>query len=118
MKNKYSLPIRNYADGKYLVATARTRNGKPLGSNARLIPLANGDFALRYCYTNIVTWHRDDTFTLNHDGWMTRSTRVWMEAATGISIREVDGEWEIRLSDVWTPYCNGMTIDPKQTALT
>ena len=64
------LPIRSFADCERVIITARNPNkGKPLGKNARLIPLAKGDYALRYYYTNVVTWHRDGTFTLDNGTW-------------------------------------------------
>ncbi len=71
-----------------------------------------GEYAIRYYMTDVVTWHRDGTFTLDNGGWQTPSTRDWMETAAPVLIRQDKGVWYVRLQDQWQRYYNGMRIDP------
>ncbi len=107
MSSKTLPTIQSYADAALALSTARF-DSKPLGKNARLHKIGD-DYVVRYYYTDIVTYRRDGTISLNCGGWQTMSTRDWMEATAPVFIRQVKRKWEIML-DKWVPFVNGMTV--------
>lgn len=70
----------NWLTAHDLAGTARNEaNGKPVAKNARLFrDSETGDVRLRLYRTDILTWHRDGSFTFYWGSWDTVITRRYV----------------------------------------
>lgn len=77
------------------LSTARNQeNGKPLENNTRLFRRGD-DFAIRLHSTDVVTIHRDGTYTLNSGGWQTVTTKARINAYSPACVGSVRGVWHL-----------------------
>lgn len=88
----------SYSD---LDAKLRTKAGKPadsrkLANNTYGVRKENGDIAVRLHATDVVTWHPDETVTLNTGGWYTVTTKGRInDWADPFSVYSVGGTWHV-----------------------
>ncbi len=73
------------------------------------------DIAIRLHATDVVTFHRDGTITLNTGGWVTVTTKARINdyLPGGLALRSVKGRWYLHyFADGFeTPYADGIRID-------
>jgi len=84
----------------------RSRSGRwRLGNNTYLYPRGPNAFAVRYHYTDVVTIHRDGTFTLAANGWYTPTTKDRINGYSPARVYSEGGTWCVwhRASDPKTP---------------
>jgi hypothetical protein len=104
--------ICKLADCKRVLATARNPGaGKPLHKNIRLVRLDNGDYAIRYYDTDVVTYHLDNTVTLDNGGWQTKSTKETISSFSPFNIYQEKGRWIVTVGDFRFPFTRCMRID-------
>jgi len=98
----------NHKQATELFATCRDKYaGKPLPgrrNSTRLIELGNGDYAVRYHNTNVVTIHADGTYTIDNGGFRTNSTKERINLYSPVNIYRKDFEWYFADGK---PYVNG-----------
>lgn len=77
----------------------RARNGyRRLGNNTYLHPGPGSDpdeYRVRYHYTNVVTIHRDGTWTLNSGGWDTPTTKQQINDYGPARVYSQGGTWAV-----------------------
>lgn len=88
----------------------RAKNYRKLtGRSSDMRLLANGDIAIRYHNTDVVTLHADNSATLNSDGYRTMTTKARMnEYAPGRGISQTNGLWYMSDGSL---YYDGITVD-------
>ena len=67
-----------------------------------------GDVAIRYCYTDVVTWHKDNSVTIDTDGYMTPSTHTFATGLSGYRVSTHKGHQVVWVGDV--PVCFNQRI--------
>jgi hypothetical protein len=96
--------------------TGRCQEGRNIANNTRL-ERRGDNIALRYHFTDIVTYHPDGSMTLDSGGWRTVTTkeRINWALPRGIHLRQDKGVWFVGSSwfDNGTPYADGMRIGPR-----
>ena len=104
----------NYNEAARLMSTARDMaKGKPLGANRRLHVRFDG-FAICYHDTDIVTIHKDGTYTLHNGGYKTVTTKKWINHYSPAIIRQHKYQWYILPHNDWDkriPFFEGMKIN-------
>ena len=78
MKCKFSVKVTNWDE-------ARKNVGKVSGNT--WIVARSGNYAVRYYDTDVVTYHKDGTFTLDHGGWPGMNTARHMDHFTPDNVR-------------------------------
>lgn len=98
-----------------------TPNSRNLGRTHRVERLPNGDMQLVLHRTPVVTAHRNGQVTLNHGGWMSRTTARYMAGFAGPHVRNVSfrgGEFQILGPNGWQRYENNTPFPPEQAPQT
>lgn len=86
------------------------------GRSSDMRKLDNGDIAIRYHNTDVVTLHADNSATLNSDGYQTATTKARInEYAPGRGISQRNGVWYMSDGSL---YYDGMTIDADGNPIT
>ena len=67
-----------------------------------------GDVAIRYCYTDVVTWHKDNSVTINTEGYMNPSTHTFATCLSGYSMSRHKGYQVVWVGGV--PVCFNQRI--------
>lgn len=104
----------NYSDADAKL-TGRNRERRKLANNTYLERRAENAIAVRLHSTDILTYHADDSVTLNSGGWRTVTTKARMNdyIGHGLRISQERGQWYIwdyaQRKDV-AVYADGMTI--------
>ena len=60
---------------------------------------ATGDETIKYCYTDVVTWHKDNSVTLNTGGYMNPSTHTFATCLSGYSMSRHKGYQVVWVGD-------------------
>lgn len=83
--------IKTYKQAAEFLQAGRNKNDRPLeASSTRLIRIDDDTIAVRYHYTDVVTYHRDGSYTFNRGGYHTDTT--WRRIEQYSPIRIVEGE--------------------------
>ncbi len=89
---------------------------KQLSNNTFEVTYPNGDRAIRYHHTDIITYHPNGDIVLNTNGWLTSTIKERMGylSETGYSIQQVNKIWYLvnRLTGQEWTYQDGITIHP------
>jgi hypothetical protein len=76
-------------------ATARFPDrGKPIANNTRIFARGE-DFAVRLHDTDVVTIHRDGTYTLDSGGWLTVTTKERINRYSPAAVYSEKGVWVV-----------------------
>lgn len=88
------------------------RSEKKVGHNTIIHKNYDGDIAIRYHNTDIVTINRLDNIKLNNGNWYTSTTkgRLNQLVPSNVSIYSKKGEWRVKAANGEFPYRNGMII--------
>jgi hypothetical protein len=72
-----------------------SKNERPVGTGraTRIRRLENGDIAIRYHRTDVVTYHADGTTTLNSGGYLTHTTKERINEYSSARIFQQKGLW-------------------------
>lgn len=93
---------------------------RKVANNTYLIRHRNGDIGLVYHYTEVITFHQDDTVTLRNGGWWTSTTKERLNYCDGITVYSEDHTWSVVVGgpgrDRWKrgivhEFQDGMRID-------
>jgi hypothetical protein len=68
----------------FLMTKSRSCTRRPVENNTTIIRRDNGDLAVRLHDTDVVTYHADDSVTLDSGGWLTVTTKDRMNYALGM----------------------------------
>ena len=106
MKCKFSVKVTNWDE-------ARQNVGK-VGGNTWIMPTRCGSYVVRYRLTDVVIYHKDGTFTLDHGGWETMNTARHMDHFTpgDVHVRyrfNLEGERRYRINERIEVTRNGET---------
>ena len=106
--------MMTYLEAEATFAKARNKAaGKFLQGNTRLIHLENGDYAVLFHQTNVVTIHADGSYTLRNDGHWTKTTKERINQYSPVHIWQKKGDWFIWFSEkVSIPFYDGIRIIP------
>jgi hypothetical protein len=86
-----------YEEAEKLFATARCPDkGKPLANNTRLFKRGD-DYAVRLHWTDVVTIHPDNTYTLRTGGWETITTKDRINSYAPVCVWSQQGIWYVSL---------------------
>jgi len=96
---------------------------KPLSNNTFEVNYSNGNRAIRYHHTDIITYHSNGDIILNTNGWLTNTTKERFGFLKGYRIIQDNKVWYIAKSPngswpskgTWIPFKDGMTIHPDGT---
>lgn len=104
------MTVDNYAHAREILGT---RDSRKLGNNTTLE--SRGDtVAVRYHATDVVTFHADDSRTLDTGGWFTSTTkeRINQYLPWGWHLYADRGTWKLREAGNPVPvlYADGMTV--------
>lgn len=86
----------DFAQCEQLVSRARDKRSKPVANNTRVERRDADTYALRLHGTDIATYHRDGTITLNSGGWRTVTTLERLRSFTGVHIESEHGYWYVQ----------------------
>lgn len=104
----------NWIIARSKLAQAKNRaNGKPIAHNTRLFDRDNEAVGLRLHYTEVVTFHKDDSITLNSGGWRTITTKDRMNYA--VSVWQKDWKWFVEWHGRQYDFADGMRLFPNGT---
>lgn len=83
----------------------KARNGysRPIGNNTTLIKNGPDTIAVRYHWTDIVTYHRNGTFTIYGGGWNTVTTKTRIGYYSPVHVYSEAGMWQIGYTGELTP---------------
>lgn len=70
--------------------------------------LNNGDIAIYYHYTNVVTLHSDDTFTIKTGGYKTNTTKKRINDFSPVNVFQKDFEWFLADN---VPFIDGVRVN-------
>jgi hypothetical protein len=88
----------NFGWAEDTLATARNKSaGKPVANNTRLFKRGDDSIAVRLHSTDVVTMHRDGTYTLAAGGYHTVTTSDRIRGFSPAKLLSERGEWFIRL---------------------
>jgi len=105
--------INNRDDcAKFLVGARNKANGRPIAKNLRVFERENGDYAIRYHWTDIVTFHANGDITLRNGGHYTSSTKTNINSFSRVLVWQKDFSWYVTLNGRKLPFRDGMRIDP------
>jgi hypothetical protein len=76
-----------------------------------LIPGTDGDIHLRYHETNVVTFHPDNTFTLNTGGYETRTTKARINQFGPVKVYSREGTWFLDAPEGPVEFADGIRVD-------
>lgn len=76
-----------------------------------LVPGTDGDIHLRYHETNVVTFHPDNTFTLNTGGYKTQTTKQRISEFGPTPVFQRNGEWFIAGPKDYIEFFDGIRVD-------
>ena len=83
-----------YTKAATLFAKARDKDkGAALERHTRLVQTGEGDFAVKYHATPVVTIHKDCTYTLKTGGWRTATTKKRINDYSPARVYQRKGEW-------------------------
>jgi len=96
--------VRTYAQARALLdKRAKQRRGfAKLGNNVYLEPRAEGCIAVKYHWTDIVTFYPDGRIELRCGGWYTVSTKQNLSVFSPFSIYQEKGEWFVNTNKDYT----------------
>lgn len=88
------------------------KSEKKVGHNTIIHKNYDGDIAIKYHNTDIVTINRLDNIKLNNGNWYTSTTkgRLNQLIPPNVSIYAKKGEWRVKAANGEFPYKNGMII--------
>lgn len=88
------------------------KSEKKVGHNTIIHKNYDGDIAIKYHNTDIVTINRLDNIKLNNGNWYTSTTkgRLNQLVPPNVSIYAKKGEWRVKAANGEFPYKNGMII--------
>ena len=106
--------LRPCRDTKEHVSMAIELSIKPLGNNTFKVTYPNGERAIRYHHTDIITYKVNGDIVLNSGGWLTSTTKDRMGHLneTGYSIQQSNKVWYLvnrKTGREWT-FKDGITI--------
>ena len=102
--------MMTYLEAEREFSKARNKAaGKFLQGNTRLIKLENGDFAVEFHQTNIVTIHADGSYTLRNGGFWTKTTKERINQYSPVNICQEKYIWYIQKG---VKFYDGMRIIP------
>lgn len=101
------------------------RDSRKVQHNTYLQRRPDGDIALRYHNTDILTWHPDNTVTYQTNGWRTATTKTRMSAWGPLRIWQKNFEWyydqycdqDERLVYETFAYRDGMTVPARSAGV-
>lgn len=71
----------------------------------------DGDFHLEYHNSKLVTYHPDNTYTLDSCGFMTRTTKMRLNEFSPIKIVQRGGLWQFDTSNGRQDFFDGIRVD-------
>lgn len=88
------------------------KSERKVGHNTIIHKNYDGDIAIKYHNTDIVTINRLDNLKLNNGGWETSTTkgRLNQLVPPNVSIYSEKGLWKVKAANGKFPYRNGMII--------
>lgn len=107
-----------YKEAAEIFATAKwPEKGKPLENNTRLFKRSD-DYAVQLHQTDVVTIHKDGTYTLRTDSWQTLTTKDRINKYAPVTVYQHQGIWYLNSSG-WNleeslMFEEGMRVDPKK----
>jgi len=79
------------------VLTGRCKDRRKVANNTWLERRDDGSIGVRLHDTDVVTYHPDESITLNTGGWFTVTTKDRMNTFSPFGISSVKGEWQVAL---------------------
>ena len=112
-----TIPIQSYERCVALMdGILHPRAGRPLfGGNTQLVEGWDGRdiaYVIRYRNTDVVTYHRDQTVTLNVGDGHNRGTERCFTFFSPFIVSKENGKWCVWLGTKWVPFRNGMRVLP------
>ena len=102
--------MMTYLEAEATFAKARNKSaGKFLQGNTRLIKLENGDYAVLFHQTEVVTIHADGSYTLRNDGHWTKTTKERINEYSPVHVYQEKKIWYIEKG---VKFYDGMKIIP------
>jgi hypothetical protein len=102
--------IMDYTEAGNKLATARAADrGKPLQNNTRLFKRGD-NYAVRLHQTDVVTIHRDGSYTLDSGGWLTVTTKDRINGYAPCQVWSEKGIWYVSYCDGRYLYADGMRL--------
>lgn len=93
------------------LSSARSKSaGKPVANNTRLFERENGSIAIQLHSTDVVTYHSDDSCTLDSGGWQTVTTKERMNCYAPGRVYSDKGVWYVNYCSKQYLYADGMTL--------
>lgn len=93
------------------LSSARSKSqGKPVANNTRLFERDNGSIAVQLHSTDVVTYHADDSCTLDSGGWQTVTTKERMNCYAPGRVYSDKGIWYVSYAGKQYLYADGMTL--------
>lgn len=111
--------IRSFQDGQEFLAKGRNKLERKVANNTYVVARENA-VSVRLHNTDVVTFHRDGTITLNSGGWRTVTTKARINDALGRTgyVSQDKSVWHYLPHGIgwqdkaeWVPFSDGMTVD-------
>jgi hypothetical protein len=103
--NTRNTGIRSWAEANAFLGGRKQKN---LPGRDSVLARVGDDIAVKYHWTDVVTYHPDGTATLNSNGWMSLTTKQRFNAYTHASVYQKNHKWYVGNN---VPYRDGMLID-------
>lgn len=114
--------INSYKTAVKFLSAGKDKTDRPLpGRSTRLQMRDNGEIAVRYHETDVLTYCPDGTIVLNSGGWMTVTTKARINEylPSGWTLYQDKGVWYLQ-KGYWGrgdsqsyPFADGMSLDPE-----
>ena len=105
----------NYWTAKDFLSKGKSKTRRPLpGRSTEMLQLENGDIAIRYHATNVVTWHSNGHTTLTSEGFRTMTTKERINEYSETRVSQNSGLWYMPDGSL---FYDGIQIDAKGKAL-
>ena len=114
MTKYWNCPIRSYEKASEVVDSNRGK--RKIANNTYARRVDENTVAIKFHHTDIVTWHSDESYTLNTGGWWTMSTHErmkrytptipWSERKENGRFTSADGWWWFTQGATWDKRCH------------
>lgn len=104
--------IQTREDCAKFLAGGRDKTCRTIRRNLRVLDRGDGEYAVQYHCTDIVTYHADGTVTLHNGGYNTSSTRTNINTFSPLTVWQKHYNWYITLAERDIPFRDCMRIDP------
>ena len=92
----------DYESAKAFLKGGRDKTSRPVAWHTRLNLHENGDIALKYHATDVVTYHPDGSISLDSGGWKTQTTKRRINDYTDMRVFPDKGVWYVgKKGDIW-----------------